>query len=109
MGKQTTFDEFMAKYNPDGSHPVTEVTTSGKSGASPFIVIRHEGFTVIVNPLGFDDHLSVDVHSFVDGQDAVAGVLAMTTGREWSLPETGRKSHGWNAAHLIAVLVGEQD
>ena len=107
-------NEFLAEYNDDNSHPVTVIDVAGKDEPSPFIIIRHGDFTVIVNPLGLGDHLSVDVHSFVKGEDATAGVFAMSDGRRWTLGDsskesvTGTKSHGWPSANLVAVLVGEQ-
>jgi len=108
-------NEFLADYNgatattPLGEeHPVVEVDVPGGKEPSPFIIIRHGEFTVIVNPIGLGDHLSVDVHSFVAGEDATAGVFGMSTGKRWSLPKTGTKSHGWPSANLVAVLVGEQ-
>ena len=101
-------DEFLAEYNDDDSHPVTVIDVAGKDEPSPFIIINHGDFTVIVNPIGLGDHLSVDVHSFVKGDDATAGVFGMSTGKRWALPETGTTSHKWNSANLIAVLVGEQ-
>lgn len=102
-------DKFLADYNPNEEHPVTVIDVPNSSeGPSPFIIIRHGDKTVIVNPLGLGDHLSVDIHSFVDGADATAGVFGMSKGQRWALPETGTTSHQWNSANLIAVLVGEQ-
>lgn len=107
--KAQTLDEFMSRYNADGSHPVTEVhVTPGDSGSSPFILIRNGDYVAVVNPLALPDHLSIDVHSFVHGDSANAGVFGMTTGRRWTLPPTGHTSHGWPAAGLVAVLVGDQ-
>jgi hypothetical protein len=106
MSKNLT--EFLAEYNGDGSHPVTEINVEGGNEPSPFIIIRHGDKTVIVNPLGLGDHLSVDIHSFVAGEDATAGVFGMSNGKRWALPETGTTSHKWNSANLIAVLVGDQ-
>jgi hypothetical protein len=104
-----TVQEFLAKYNADGRHPVYEINgLQPESGTSPFIHIRHGAFEAIVNPMAFDDHLSIDVHSFVDDEAATAGAFGMTRGREVSLPETGTTSHGWHSANLVVVLVGEQ-
>ena len=99
--------EFLAQYNGDGSHPVTEINVD-QNDPSPFIVIRHGDYAVIVNPMGLGDHLCVDVHSFVNGDDATAGVFGMSKGQRWELPQTGTTSHKWNSANLIAVLVGKQ-
>jgi len=114
--------DFLAEYNgatatdPMGdSHPTTVIDVPHeKDGSSPFIVVRHGDYTVVINPLGLGDHLSVDIHSFVKGEDATAGVFAMSNGRRWTLGDspkesvTGTKSHGWPSAGLVAVLVGEQ-
>lgn len=97
--------EFLTRY---ADHPVTEVTVPDSSQLSPFIVIRHGGRTVVINPLGFDDHLSVDAHTFIDGQPATAGVFGMTEGSRWELEETGTTSHGWPSASLVTMLVGQQ-
>jgi hypothetical protein len=110
---EQNFTEFMNCYNPDGTHPVTviEAETGDGRDASPFIVISADAGRriVIVNPLAFDDHLCVDLHPFVKGDDATAGVFGMTEGRRVSLPaDTGTTSHGWPSANMIAVLVGEQ-
>ncbi len=111
--KPETFDEFVAAYDPDGTRTIAtvDVPTAGGGVNSPFIVVRHGDHTVILNPMGFDGdgaHLCVDAHAFVKGQAATAGVFGMTTGRRWTLPDTGKTSHGWAAANLVAVLVGEQ-
>jgi hypothetical protein len=111
-----TLDDFLSgKY---GDHPTTviDVEKSDKDHPSPFIVIRAGRFAVVINPLaltGSDNpdlnHLSVDVHSFVDGVEATGGVFGMTNGRRFRFNKTGTKSHGWESAALVAVLVGEQD
>lgn len=83
--------------------------SEGPDGFSPFIVIRHKGMTMVLNPQGFDDHMCVDVHSFVDGKDATAGVFGMTEGYRYTLegaPPT--TSHKWPSAEMVTVLLGEQ-
>jgi hypothetical protein len=106
------YTDFLAKYNASGEHPVTIIdvpdSNAASSQASPFIVIRHGDKVALVNPIGLGDHLSVDIHSFVAGDDATAGVFGMTKGARWELPETGTTSHKWNSAALVAVLIGEQ-
>lgn len=106
----TDLDEFMSRYNPNGTHPVTEVSVDTETArdGSPFIVIRHGNRAVVVNPLAFDDHLCVDVHPFVNGKDATAGAFGMSAGRRVAFPHTGTTSHGWASTNLVAVLVGEQ-
>lgn len=104
---QISLDEYTARYLSDGR--VTEVDGSrDDDGRSPHIVVRHGPWVMIINPLSFDDHLCLDVHTFKDGEPITAGVFGMTTGREWHLPETGSTSHGWPSASLVSVLAGEQ-
>jgi len=108
-----TYDEFMERYNPDGTHPVIEVDAARIGGreTSPFIVVRHGPHAVIVNPLGFDDHLCIDLHPFTSGHDTVAGVMAMTGGRRRTLEETGETvyGYGWPGGAMVAVMVGQRD
>jgi hypothetical protein len=105
-----TFDEFMARYNPGGTHPVTEITAplSAERNTSPFVIVRAGRYTAIVNPLPFEEYLDIDVHSFADGRKAAAGVLGMTQGRRVALQPTGLTSAGAPAAGLVIVLIGEQ-
>jgi hypothetical protein len=63
-------------------------------------------------PSDSSSYLDVDVHSFVDGQDAACGVMGMTTGvmsrlafNEETVLST---SEGWPAASLVVLLLGEQ-
>jgi hypothetical protein len=103
-------NEFLAKYNESGTHPVTVIDVPiSESGNSPFIIIRSGDKVALVNPLAFDDHLCIDVHSFVADEDATAGVFGMSKGRRWAFPTTGTTSHKWNSAALISVLIGDQD
>lgn len=105
----TTLAEFLHDYKSDqnGEHPVTVIDVV-KGDPSHFVVINYGDYSVLVNPIACSDHLSVDVHSFVNGERATGGVFGMTNGRRFTLPETGTTSHGWESASLVAVLVGEQ-
>jgi hypothetical protein len=108
---EATFDDFMKRYNPDGTHPVTEIEAPAGAprNTSPFIVVRSGRWTAIVNPLAFEKYLDLDVHSFADGEDATAGVFAMSEGRRYpTLRDTGTTSAGWPSARLVAVLIGNQ-
>jgi hypothetical protein len=111
MPQTRTYDEFMALYNPDGTHPVTEieVSTDDARNRSPFIIIRQGDRTVLVNPLAFAEYLDVDLQAFVGGRDAAMGVLGFTDGGRYTLRETGLTQHKCPAARTIAVLVGEPD
>jgi len=111
MSQAKTTEEFMTRYNPNGEHPVTEINVPDDqdSGESPFIVVRHGDYTVIINPLGLSDHLCVDLHPFVQGRDATAGAFGMTSGQQRvSFPPTGMTSHRWPSSRMVAVIVGEQ-
>lgn len=107
-----TLAEFMAAYDPDGTRTVATVDVKrDKDGNSPFIIVRHGDYTMVLSPMGFDGdgaHLCLDVHSFARGERAVSGVFGMTEGRRATLHDTGMTSHGWSAADLAVVLVGEQ-
>jgi hypothetical protein len=108
------FDEFMALYNPDGTHPVTEVSApaDAERDTSPFIVVRSGQYTVLINPLpqpGPDGYLDIDLHSFINGERVTASVLGMTTGRRHTgFTHTGFTSAGAPSVSTVIVLVGEQ-
>lgn len=105
--RPSTLDDFLARYNGETEHgPAIEIEV--EEGHSRFIVIRHGSHAVVVNPIALSDHLSVDVHPFEDGERAVGGVFGMTEGERFSLPKTGRTSHGWPGSNLVAILVGRQ-
>jgi hypothetical protein len=111
MPQTRTYDEFMALYNPDGTHPVTEieVSTDDERNTSPFIIIRQGDRAVLVNPLAFEEYLDIDVHSFVDGKDATAAVLGMSDGYRYAFePVTKTTSNGWPSVHLAVLIVGDQ-
>ena len=103
-----TFEEFMAAYAPEGHRQVVELDVSGS--ASPFIVVRCGEYTAIINPAApGGDHLSVDVHPFVNGQGANGGGFGISDGRGVQCPEEGAPtSHGWPAAGQVTVVIGEQ-
>jgi len=79
---------------------------------SPFIVLRYQGKTMVLNPLMLkvegDAYMDVDVHAFDGGEDATIGVMSMGDGYRHTLTETGTTSHGWNSDPLVVLLVGEQ-
>ena len=106
-----TLQEWLAKYDPKGTR-TTEVTVQEQRTEgyeSPFLLIRHGKYVLIVNPIGLSDHLSVDCHPFVDDQKSTAGAFGMLNGQRVAFPDDlGVRSHGWNSAGLVAVLVGEQ-
>jgi hypothetical protein len=111
-----TFDEFIATYATPVDRPIIEVDArrSNDDDPQPFIIVRGpNGRTILIDPLlGDENHLCVDAHAFIDGQRAAIGAMGMS--REFparlSFPEKpGRPtSHGWPAAHTIALLLGAQ-
>ena len=112
-----TLTEFLATYNATDQHNLVtvDVPQSGPDTYSPFILVKFGKFAAIINPQGLgadgedDQHLSIDIHSFVDGEDATAGVFAFTQdGQRVSLPDTGTTSHGWESANMVVALIGEQ-
>jgi hypothetical protein len=107
---KATFGEFMATYDPDGTRVAFFIEPRrDPDGNSPFIVVRHGEFTAVLALMPMGDHLCIDVHPFVSGQDAAAGVFGMTDGRRYTgFGETGETSHGWPATRGVSVLVGEQ-
>ena len=106
----TSLTEYRNRHNPDGSHPVTEVTLPPGTSfyRTPWILLRAGAHTVLIAPVLLDDHLSVDVTAFSGDELVTAGIFGMTPGRRFSLEETGRTSHGHPSAHAITILVGEQ-
>jgi hypothetical protein len=108
-----TLKEFLARYDPDGTRTVADITpVRDKDGSSPFVIVRHGRFAAVLSLIPFDGdgaHLCIDVHPFADGRDATAGVFGMSRGYRSTLqPSLGTTSHGWASAHLVAVLIGEQ-
>jgi hypothetical protein len=103
-----SLDGWLAGVKAGGTHPVTEIDVSRESDKSPFIVIRHGDYAVVINPLAFNEHLSVDLHPYADGVRGTAGAFGMTDGRRVQFPDTGSTSHGWPSTALVVVLVGEQ-
>lgn len=111
-----TLDEFLSTYNPDDCHNLVtvDVPQSSNDTYSPFILVRFGKFAAIINPQGLGDeddptrHLSIDIHSFVDGNDATAGVFTMGGGQRGTLSATGTTSHGWPSAPLVVALIGAQ-
>lgn len=103
------FQEFLDDY---AGYPERKVVTIDLADHrdSPFIVVKHGSHAAIINPSGQTDHLSIDVHPFVDGQDAMAGVFGIVDGRRLAFrdEETPHRSHGWPATRLVVVLIGEQ-
>jgi hypothetical protein len=100
---------FMARFDPDGSRTVADITpVRDANGDSPFVVVRHGEFAAVIALMPLGDHLCIDVHPFVSGQDAAAGVFAISGGHRIELPPTGRTSHGFPAVGIASVVIGEQ-
>jgi hypothetical protein len=108
----TTLDGFLATYAPDGYREVVDRTIEepqeGEDTHHPFFVVRHGKYVAVITTMALGSHLCLDVHAFVDGKDATAGVFGMTNGARATLEKTDTTSHGWPSAAMLAVLVGEQ-
>lgn len=110
-----TFESFMRTYGrPDGNHPVFEVGDTIE--AWPTIVVRFGDTTAVMQLCGVGadgdhPHLSIDIHAFVSGRLARAGVFGMENGKRYeafdddTAPGT---SHGWPAVQGVTVLIGAQ-
>lgn len=110
-----TLQEFMNTFDPDGTLVVLDLDVAEareRLGASPFIVIRFEGRVMVLNPMALTDHLCVDAHAFIDGENARTGAFGMEEtlrGRlEFDKDKAKGTSHGWAAAKLVALLLGDQ-
>ena len=113
-----TLAGFLSAYDPDGTRVIADITTErDDDGNSPFVIVRHGEFTAVLALMPFTasagdpgSHLCIDIHPFVNGLDAAAGVFGMTEGSRVRFPEvTGLHSHGWPAARLVSVLIGRQE
>lgn len=107
-----TLDGFLRVYAPNNRERVVlDLDMEDKREHSPFVIVRHKGRVLILNPMAFDDHLCVDVHAFVNGADARTGVFGMDAGKRVRFPKDEVKgtSHGWPAAALVALLLGKQE
>lgn len=88
-------------------------------GESPLIVVRFGNKAAVINPMAItghwgprEDYIDIDVHPFVDGNEASAAVLGFTpedrlVGFDRDL--TKLRSNDMPAAGLVAVIVGEQN
>src|ERR1700752_709458 len=82
MAKQTE-QEFIEEYGV-AARTVAEINLAGKT--SPQIVIRDGNRTVILSLMALGDHLCIDVHPLINGEDATASVFGMSDGKRWQLP-----------------------
>ncbi len=115
-----TLDEFMKNYaSGDAASRVVldmEVQPFTEDSLSPFIVLRFRGRVMVLDAMalsgkdGENEHLCLDVHSFIDGQEARAGVFGMEQGARVQFPaaKTPGRSHNWPATKLVAILLGRQ-
>ena len=113
MKDPMTLREFLAEHDPDGTRTKADIEAVRDSyGNSPLVIVRHGRFAAVLALMPSDGkgaHLDIDVHPFVNGLKATAGVFGMTRGRRHQgLPVTGTASAGFNSANLVAVLIGEQ-
>lgn len=102
-----TLDEFLTTYGND--REVIEIDLAFyRADQSPYIVVKHGEYAVVLHPMGLSDHLCVDAHPFVDGKEATAAAFGMTEGVRSELTSAGTKSYGWPSDVLVALLIGRQ-
>lgn len=112
--KDRSLTAFMRNYAADRvvlDLDVARFKANHTNGYTPMIILRDRRFVVVINPMPLTDYFDVDVHSFVDGKDAAAAVMGMTTGRRvpgFRPEDTPLRSNGWPAANLVALFVGPQ-
>lgn len=106
---ERTLEDFVAHYG-GLKQKIVEIDLDDYDMSNPvFIVVRCGRYAAVLNPMNATDHLDVDVHPFVDGRQARAGAFGMDDGFRYPMGTgTGVTSHGWPAAALVAVLIGEQ-
>lgn len=107
MAKET-FEEFAQVYLPAD---VQTIEVPGDAEAWPVVVVKHGKYTAVVQFMGLGSHLCIDVHPFVDGKAARAGVFGMEEGRRieaFADAASGGTSRQLPATRLVAVLIGEQ-
>lgn len=115
-----TFEMFMETYNtfPEGKYDERDIhtidVTNQRAGderyLTPWIVVKSDHGTFILNVMPFDDHLCVDVHAFdAEGKDARTGVFGMEEGGRWTFPGNTIKgtSHKWNATQAGGAAARE--
>ncbi len=107
-----TWDEFRRDYiEPHPDRVAAELNLDETTFEDhPFIIIHHQGRTMALSIMPLDNHLCVDAHAFVNGQDARVGVFGMELGYATTFPEdkVKGKSHNWPAARMVALLLGKQ-
>ncbi|SRR6266536_3502359 len=113
-----TFESFMREYGPaDGRYPVIDIDIEDTIEHWPTVVVRFGDRTAVLQFCGVaadgpddDPHLSIDIHAFVDGQLARAGVFGMEHGTRYTTFDdtTPGTSHGWPAVQGVSVLIGAQ-
>lgn len=125
----TNQKEFFERYVDPTRRNVVEIDmaeqraklSAGEDPLSPMIIIKDGPRTMILNPMAMRrsssvvndplnvDYLDLDIHSFIDGQDATAGGFGMSNGARFPMfPDSPTSSQGWQSASLVVVLLGEQ-
>ncbi len=97
------------------SYPRIDVGDTDDRWPSVLVTAGDKAAVVRFKNVAADDpheqHLCIDVHPFVHGRKARAGVFGLEVGRRLEgFPDSQADgtSHGFPAAHLVAVLVGRQ-
>lgn len=109
-----TFDEFVGTYFT-GEELIFDVGPVAEQW--PHLVVKAGDKTAVIQLMNVaadrpdEQHLCIDVHSFVDGQAARSSVFGMEVGRRlegFSDHDSAGTSHGMPGASLTAVLIGKQ-
>jgi hypothetical protein len=110
-----TLDQFLTRYSGGRRPQVIEVGPD--TSQWPVVLVRSAGLAALVHVMHVfagnpdNQHLCIDVHPFVDGRRARAGVLGMEHGRRISglrAEQCDGTAHGLPAAHLVNVIIGRQ-
>lgn len=113
MSSPQTLEEFVNRFGGKDNYPTIDLEPEPTQW--PSFVVRYGEHAAIVQFMGVGEgegaHLCIDVHPFVGGVKARAGVFGMEVGRRlegFADSDAAGTSHGFPAAALVAVLVGKQ-
>ena len=108
-----TFSQFIANWGrPEADYPTFRLSASRNQAA---FIVEFAGKTVLINAVAVaagapNEHLCLDIHSFVGGDVARAAVEGRENGRRYpGLGDTTEgTSHGLPAARCLSILIGQQ-
>jgi len=107
--------KFLRTYDPKGNKVLFDLDLDQRKrdqpdAEHPFILVRFGGRVLVLNPMDLQDHLCIDAHPFIDGQEAAVGAFGLSQDEpRLQFPTTAKRtSHGWPAARLVSLLLGKQ-